>query len=71
MSGGRRKLFDVVCDHHHRGGMRGVGEHGFDGGEDLLAGKKIQARRRFIQQKQFRVSHERAGDEGADALART
>src|SRR6516164_7203922 len=56
-----RHLFDVV-GHHHHGGRGPVGGEPRDPAHQVLPAAEVQARRGLIEEQQFRVGHQRAGD---------
>lgn len=62
------EFLDVVGDHEDGWGL-GVGEDGFDGGEDVFAAGDVEAGGGFVEDEQFGEVDEGAGDEGASLLA--
>ncbi len=62
------EFFEVVGDGDHRRAVRFFVEAG-EGGEDGFARGEIEAGGGFVEDEQFRVADEGAGDEAAHALA--
>jgi hypothetical protein len=64
----RRDLLDVVGDQHRCRGVR-VGGERREARDEVLAPAQVETRGRLVEEDQLRVGHERAGDQGALALA--